>query len=84
MKNKIELEHIGTILWEEFMKPNRKGIGFLSAILKINANKLWAIISGKIDIDNKTDYKLTKYFGLSKGFFLRLQDDYKKRMENRK
>ena len=37
------------------------------------ANRINAIVRGQRGITADTDLRLTKYFGLSKGYFLRLQ-----------
>ena len=40
-------------------------------------------VLGKRAVTADTDLRLTRYFGLSEGFFLRLQMDYDLRMQKR-
>jgi antitoxin HigA-1 len=39
-------------------------------------NRIHAIVNGTRDITGDTDLRLCKFFGLSEGYFLRLQNAY--------
>ena len=42
----------------------------------VPANRIHAIVKGERDITTDTDLRLCKFFGLSEGFFERLQISY--------
>jgi antitoxin HigA-1 len=83
MENLIELEHIGIIFFEEFMKPYKLSQNALARLIGVPANRINDIVKGRRSITADTDLRLTKLFGLSEGFFLRIQEDYNIRIAKR-
>lgn len=73
MNNHIELPTIGEILKEEFMEPYKISQNALAREIAVPPGRINEIIKGKRKITADTDLRLTKYFGLSKGYFLRMQ-----------
>ncbi len=69
----IPIPHIGEILKEEFLDPLNITQNALANAIRVPANRINAIVRGQRGITADTDLRLTKYFGLSKGYFLRLQ-----------
>jgi len=74
MKKYIELEHIGKILFEEFMQPYNLSQNALAKAIGVAPSRITDIVNGRRGITVDTDLRLTRLFGLSEGYFLRLQD----------
>lgn len=72
----IEIPHIGEILLEEFLEPFNLTQNALAKAIGVPSNRINAIIRGQRGITADTDLRLTKFFGLSKGYFLGLQEDF--------
>ena len=72
----IEIPHIGEVLFEEFLEPLNMSQNALAKSIGVPSNRINAIIRGQRNITADTDLRLTKYFGLSKGYFLRLQGSF--------
>lgn len=68
--------HAGEMLWLEFMEPGKTSIAELSAAIDIADERLQSVIDGRERMDADLDLRLGRYYGMSEGFFLRLQDDY--------
>ncbi len=68
--------HAGEMLVSEFMEPLGLPSEALAASLGIDAARLDAVISGTARVDADLDLRLARYFRMSEGFFLGLQDDY--------
>ena len=68
--------HPGEILKEEFITPLNISQNHVADALGIPRNRIHLIISGARSVTADTDLRLCKYFGLSEGFFLRLQITY--------
>ena len=66
----------GEILREEFMKPLGVSINVLARDLDVPPNRISEIVNGKRAITADTDLRLCRFFGLSDGWWLRLQADY--------
>jgi len=75
MEKYIPIPHIGKMLYEEFLEPLNMSQNSLAKAIGVPANRINAIIRGQRGITADTDLRLAKYFGMSKGFFLRLQDN---------
>jgi len=69
----IPIPHIGEVLLEEFMEPLQLSQNALAVAINVPSNRINAIVRKQRNITADTDLRLTKYFGLSKGYFLRLQ-----------
>ena len=73
MKKHIELDHIGRILFEEFMEPYKLSQNALAKAIGVAPSRITDIVNGRRGISADTDLRLTRLFGLSEGYFLRLQ-----------
>jgi addiction module HigA family antidote len=68
--------HPGDILMEEFLKPMDLSQTALAKALHVPPRRINEIVLGKRAITADTDLRLARYFGMSEGFFLRLQADF--------
>ena len=68
--------HPGEILASEFLQDLGMSQNALAAALGVPANRIHAIVKGARDITADTDLRLCRFFGLSEGYFLRLQNAY--------
>ncbi len=66
----------GEILIEDFLKPLALSQTALARALFVPPRRINEIVLGKRSISADTDLRLTRYFGLSPGFFLGLQADH--------
>jgi addiction module HigA family antidote len=76
MTKYIEIPHIGEVLNEEFLQPLNLSQNKLAIAVGVPSNRINNIVNAKLGITADTDLRLTKYFGLSKGYFLRMQDNF--------
>lgn len=76
--------HAGEILKMEFLDELDLSQNALAKALGVPANRINAIVNGTRRITADTDLRLCKYFGLSDGFWLRLQNSYETREARRK
>jgi addiction module HigA family antidote len=65
----------GEILLEEFLRPLGLSQSALAVALYVPPRRINEIVLGKRAITADTDLRLTRYFGLTPGFFLGLQAD---------
>ncbi|GBU23859.1 XRE family transcriptional regulator [Fibrobacteria bacterium R8-3-H12] len=84
MKKYIELETVGTVLKEEFIEPHNLTIEQVANAISVPAWRLLAVIDGGEQIVADLDLLLTKYFGLTEGHFLRMQELYNLRLAKQK
>lgn len=75
MKNSCN-PHPGEILKEEFLNEIGMSQNQLAQAIGVPGNRIHAIINGARDITADTDLRLCKFFRLSEGYFLRLQNAY--------
>ena len=66
--------HPGEILKEEFLNEIGMSQNKLAEAIGVPGNRIHAIVNGTRDITADTDLRLCKFFGLSEGYFLRLQN----------
>ena len=66
--------HPGEILKEEFLQEIGMSQNRLARALGVPGNRIHAIVNGNRDITADTDLRLCRFFGLSEGYFLRLQN----------
>lgn len=66
----------GEILLEEFLKPMELSQNELARAIHVAPRRINEIVLGKRAITADTDLRLTRYFGMSEGFFLGLQSDH--------
>ena len=70
------MSHPGTILKEEFLDPLALSAYQVCKATKIDKMSLSFILRGERAIRPATALRLSRYFGLSDGYFLRLQAAY--------
>jgi addiction module HigA family antidote len=78
--NLLPLPTPGEILAEEFLKPFGLSQNALARAIRVPPRRINEIVLGQ---RADTDLRLTKYFGLSEGYFLGLQTDYDLRIKKR-
>ena len=66
----------GEILAEEFLKPLNLSQSALARAVGVPPRRINEIVLGKRAVTADTDLRLTRYLGMSEGFFLGLQTDY--------
>ncbi|MGN6499507.1 MAG: HigA family addiction module antitoxin [Tsuneonella sp.] len=75
--------HAGELLTSEFMEPLGLDIFALAGAIAVDSARLESMISGGTRVDGELDLRLSRYFGMSEGFFLRLQDSFEIRQAKR-
>jgi antitoxin HigA-1 len=68
--------HPGEILKEEFLAELGLSQNQLAQAIGVPGNRIHAIVNGTRDVTADTDLRLCKFFRLSEGYFLRLQNSY--------
>ncbi|MBA3518726.1 MAG: HigA family addiction module antidote protein [Rhizobiales bacterium] len=76
--------HAGEILLEEFLKPLGMSQSALARAIGVPPRRINEIVLGKRAVTADTDLRLGRYFGMSEGFFLRLQTSYELEEQKRK
>jgi len=76
MKKRLAPITPGELLYEEFLKPMGISQYRLAKEIGVPAQRIGAIILGKRSISPDTDLRLSRYFGLSDGYWLRAQALY--------
>ena len=66
----------GEMLLEEFLKPMELSQYRLAKEIGVSQRRIGEIVTGKRAITADTDLRLCRFFGLSDGWWLRLQADY--------
>ncbi|MDJ0903595.1 MAG: HigA family addiction module antitoxin [Xenococcus sp. MO_188.B8] len=67
---------VGEILKEEFLEEIGMSQNALAKAIAVPSNRIHAIVNGTRRVTADTDLRLCRYFGLSEGYFLRLQNTY--------
>jgi antitoxin HigA-1 len=75
-KTKLTPVSPGEMLLEEFLKPMALSQYRLAKEINVSQRRIGEIVSGKRAITADTDLRLCRFFGLSDGWWLRLQADY--------
>ena len=70
----IDLPTLGEVLTEEFLEPLHLSQNALAIAIGVPCNRISGIVNGTRGMTADTDLRLTKYFGLSEGYFLRIQE----------
>jgi addiction module HigA family antidote len=70
----------GEMLAEEFLKPLGMSNYRLAKEIRVPAQRIGEIIAGRRAITADTDLRLCRFFGLSEGWWLRLQADHDTRI----
>jgi addiction module HigA family antidote len=68
--------HPGEILQQEFLEPLGLSQNALAQAIGVPANRINEIIRGRRGITADTDLRLARFFKLSEGYWLRLQNTY--------
>lgn len=68
--------HPGEILGAEFLDKIGMSQNQLANAIGVPPNRIQAIVAGTRGITADTDLRLCKFFGLSEGYFLRLQNAF--------
>jgi addiction module HigA family antidote len=68
--------HAGEILLQEFLQPMGLSQTALARAIDVPPRRINEIVLGKRAITADTDLRLARYFGMSEGFFLSLQNSY--------
>ena len=74
----------GEILAEEFLAPLGISQYRLAQATGLSQTHIGEIVRGKRAITADTDLRLARYWGISEGFFLRLQASYELRVQRAK
>lgn len=69
----LHIPHVGEMLLSEFMEPLELDTVALAKAIAVDSARLQAMIDGEQRIDGELDLRLSRYFRMSEGFFLRLQ-----------
>lgn len=83
MTKYIELTTVGEMLKDEFIDGFGISQNALARAIFVPPNRIHQIINGQRRVTADTDLRLTTYFGLTQGYFLRFQEDYELRMAKR-
>jgi len=68
--------HPGVILKEEFLNELGLSQNQLAQAIGVPGNRVHAIVNGTRNITADTDLRLCRFFRLSEGYFLRLQNAF--------
>ena len=79
----LNIPTVGEILLEEFLKPLDLSQNALARAIAVPPRRINEIVLGKRGVTADTDLRLTRYFRLSEGYFLRLQVEHDIRVERR-
>ncbi|WP_296719778.1 HigA family addiction module antitoxin [Erythrobacter sp.] len=69
----LHIPHAGELLVTEFMEPLKLDTAGLAQAIAVEPARLQAMIDGDTRVDGELDLRLSRYFRISEGFFLRLQ-----------
>ena len=76
MSRKLKPVSPGEMLAEEFLKPLGMSNYRLAKEIGVPAQRVGEILAGRRSITADTDLRLCRFFGLSDGWWLRLQVDF--------
>ncbi|MGH3439918.1 MAG: HigA family addiction module antitoxin [Sciscionella sp.] len=72
--------HPGVILREEFLEPMGITDYSLAKAIGVPQTRISAITHGRRRISADTGLRLSRYFGMSEGFWTGLQEDYERQL----
>jgi antitoxin HigA-1 len=67
---------VGEILKEEFLEEIDMSENALAKAIDVSPNRIQGMINGTDRVTADIDLRLCRFFGLSEGYFLRLQNAY--------
>ncbi len=73
---KVPYPHPGEILLEEFLKPMRITQYRLAKEIGVSQRRIGEIVAGTRAVSADTGLRLSRFFGMSEGFWMGLQLDY--------
>ncbi|MBZ0256980.1 HigA family addiction module antidote protein [bacterium] len=76
MTDLLNNPHPGEILFEEFLAPLNLSQSALARKIGVSPTRIHAIIRERRTITADTDLRLSRFFGLTEGYWLRLQNTY--------
>ena len=76
MAQQLRNPHPGEILKEEFLNQIGMSQNQLAHAIGVPGNRIHAIVKGTRSITADSDLRLCRFFGLSEGYFLRLQNAF--------
>ena len=76
MADLLHNPHPGEILLADFLEPMGITQSALARAINVPPRRVNEIVLGRRAVTADTDLRLARYFGLSEGFFLRLQADH--------
>ena len=76
MTQKLKNPHPGEILLEDFLKELGLSQNALAKAIDVPSNRINEVVRGRRGISADTDLRLARYFGLSEGYWLHLQNTY--------
>lgn len=79
----IAIPTIGEYLREEWLEPLKMSQNALAKSIGVPQNRINDIVNGKRGISADTDLRLCKYFGMSNGFFMRMQIGFEQTLAKR-
>ena len=80
-ENLIPLEHPGIVIKEEFVEPLGVSVSQLCRDTGISRQVISAVLRGERRVTPRIGIRLSRYFGLSEGYFSRLQLQYDKELD---
>ncbi|WP_277970680.1 HigA family addiction module antitoxin [Sphingomonas echinoides] len=75
-EDRLDNVHPGDILREDFLIGSEISLQEVATGTGIDPDRLKQLVASKLNIDAAIDARLTRYFKMSEGFFLRLQNSY--------
>ena len=80
-KSATTIEHLhnpspGDVLLEDFLKPLDMSQSALAREISVPPRRINEIVLGKRSVTADTDLRLSRYWGVSEGFWLALQADH--------
>jgi len=76
MNDKISPTHPGEVLLEDFLKPLEMSANALAMALRVPVSRISGIIHCERAVTGDTALRLSRYFGTTPDFWMRLQAKY--------
>ncbi|MCL2183947.1 MAG: HigA family addiction module antitoxin [Chitinispirillia bacterium] len=76
MAKYLRMYTVGEMLKIEFLEPYKLPVEEIAKSISLPVWQITAIIEDGTPMTTEVDLLLTKYFGMSEGFFMRWQEDY--------
>lgn len=75
-EDRLDNVHPGDVLREDFLIGSEISLQEVADGAGVEASMLQKLLDASLPIDAELDLRLGRYFGMSEGFFLRLQNSY--------